>query len=212
MKKYRHIIIAAVLLLLIATLLCACGGGSSGGKSGQTDTNKEKWVKSTDLGFADTCKLFLSSFTNAAKSLSVDELDKGNRTAGINTLVKVKLNDNDFWVALKVKYNYKQRDNTMMSLELSDKEIGDKYDPENLIFGAYLYQQLLYVAVGQTKFSIDLKTEQWNSFFPFRFSDSFSSDIDPATVLVIVLKSKKDFTQKKRDVRGNQETIEASIR
>ena len=216
MKKKGLLLICTILLLMVAAVFCACGDGGSSSKnnSKNNNTNKEKWITTTDQTITTVCSKFLSSFTTIAKDLSVDELDKGNKTVGVSSLIKLKVNDNDFYLALKVKYNYKDRDNTMASLELSDKEIAeDTYDPENLLLGMYLCpgtnkqagMQSLYVAVGSTKFLIDVETAQWNNFFPFKYKETVVSTgsltDDPGWILASILRLKNpNFTQRKREV------------
>ena len=217
MKKRGLLLICTLLLLMVAAVFCACGGGGGSSSSGgsKDNTKKEKWITTTDQTKSAVCSKFLSSFTTIAKDLSVDELNKGNRTVGLSSLIKVKLNDNDFYLAVKIKYNYKDPDNTMASLELSDKEIKEnEYDPDDLLFGMYLCpradrdtypgQQMLYVAVGSTKFSIDIETAAWNRFFPFHYKETVSSGSltdDPGWVLASILRLKNEnFTQRKREV------------
>ncbi|MBR1747923.1 MAG: hypothetical protein IJ735_06935 [Clostridia bacterium] len=214
-KKRRLIVFGALAMILVAVLLCSCGGGGStkkgsGSGSGSGETS-EKWVKTSDLTKQDVYSKLWASLTTVAKDLSIDELDHGSKVLGLNGKVKLQINKNDFWLSLKTNYNYKDRDNAMFSLELSDNERSDTtYSTDDLYLGLYLYKQKLYIAIGTTKFSVDLKTEVWNKSFPFDYKDnsgSISSSLkNPAIILGMIVVLKDDeFVQKKRDVGATTE-------
>lgn len=211
-KSLRLVLILSVLLLMVAAILCACGDtGSSSSGSGKTkpDNTKvetDKWQTINEFNKTQVCTKFLSSFTSIAKDLSRSELDKGNRILGLDSKIKLEVNGNNFWLALKLYYDYKNKDATKMSLEVSDDERSDteyKVD-DDLLFGAYLYNKNLYLAVGNTKFYVDMDTTVWNKFFPFDYNETASSSSltsNPGYILASMLVLTDDnFVQKKKEI------------
>ena len=207
MKK--NIFILIVLLLVLSALFCACGFGGdttnpnkdNNNNNNNSDNNNDKedgWeIKTVEP--QDMYIDFLSAFLNVAYEASADKIDDNKQITG-DIKVMFSVNDNDFWLTCKGKYDEtdptKIREKAIMSIELSNEET---ITSESRLLAACIYNDELYIAIGKSKVKFSLANSHWTDFFPYEMEKHTSDDLKTiATALVTIVKFKEDPVVKYR--------------
>ena len=165
--------------MMLALCLCACnlfGGGQSGGGGNEGDggntgggtqgeTNTDGWEDISSIEPKDVYVKFLSGFTNVAYEISEDKI-KTKKDITADAKIKLKINDNDFYLIFKAKYNYDNPETkTIVSLEFALDEI---VNADTYIFGVYMYRNELYVNIANNKVKFSLENSNWTKYYPYK--------------------------------------------
>lgn len=189
MKK--KLLFFAFLAIALAFVLCSCGDNTKKPPTGTDD--KSEWKTITTPSTADIFSDLLGGGTSVISELSKTNINSKNPKVSLNSKVKVALNDNDFWAALKLNYDNNEKQNAMLAFEVTGKE--DSY--EDLLVGFYLYQQRIYVAIGQSKFSVNCDYEVWENYFPFNFKNSAGLSATALLISSFVVQEKDALAQER---------------
>lgn len=189
------------LVLLTTVFLCACGDKNKPSKGPGTTDNVVKWETVPMPSMTEVYAKFLGGATTHISNLSRASLKSSPKMAAEGKL-KVAINGNDFWLTLKLNYNNNDKSAAMLAIELSTKE--DSYE-DNLL-ACYLYQERLYLAIGESKFSVNCPPEFWDKYFPLDYieKDMNKTAVGMASVLVNV--QGKEPIAKQRKSGSNTET------
>lgn len=183
----KKIIYLILFSLLIAVLLCACDPKTPP----KTDDPiiDDGWKEIKSVTAADVYTKMLGGFTTIATDFSKSSL-KSSPKVSVDGKLKFSANGNVFWVTLKGNYNNLAPADLMLALEISTEE--DSY--EDNVLALYIYKEKLNIALGETKFSMTLKADAWNGFFPFDMSLDSSDDVQKVALLLAATLELKDET------------------
>ena len=196
MKKKTAIVgLLLILLLIISVTLCACRKNESNGNNNTTTDNWEE-VKLSPM---EIYTKFLGGFTSIANEFSTNKLSRDTDKVSLDSKMKVEINNNDFWATLKLNYDNGNKANAMAAFEIDTKE--DSY--EDMVFGAFVYNEELYLAFGSTKFKLEMKAETWADIFPFKMDSNMSLDKAAAAMGVIMKNKQGDDNLPKVKTRQN---------
>lgn len=162
----RKLTLLAILAFMLALFLCACDPTE---KKPPDGTDDDGWSVIDSPSMNDIYTKFLGGFTSIATEFSRTKLNTSPKVS-LDSKLKVGVNGNDFWATMKLNYNNNEKQNLMFAFELTSKE--DSY--EDLVLGLFVYQEQMYVAFGQTKFSLSFNSKAWESFFPFDYNTNTS--------------------------------------
>lgn len=197
MRK-KLIFFVVVLVILAAVVLVSCNKDEKTEPKPPVD-DTEGWKEISNPVMSDVYNRFLGGFTTVATEFSKTKLNRSPKLSAEGKL-KLLVNDNPFWATVKMNYDNNSKSDLMLSFELSTKE--DSY--EDNVLGLFVYKEKAYLAIGQTKFSMNLTADNWSSFFPF----DMAVDIDTsklALVLSSILVNKTDPVGKTRMNGINEE-------
>ena len=204
----RNIFILIVLLLALSAVFCACfpdNTGNSGNHNDNTDKNDDANKDKNDgwedkiVELQDMYIDFLSAFLNVAYEASSNKIDVNKQITG-DIKFKFSVNDNDFWLACKGKYDEtdpsKIREKAIMSLDLTNDE---SMSVESKLLSACIYNDELYIAIGTNKVKFSLANSHWTEYFPYEMENYKSDDLKTiATALSTIIKFKEDPVVKYR--------------
>lgn len=199
MRK-KLIFLTVILVLLAAVVLVSCDGDKGNDTDPPSDnTSDEGWKTISNPVMSDVYNRFLGGFTSVATEFSRTKLNRSPKLSAEGKL-KLLVNDNPFWASVKMNYDNNSKSDLMLAFELSTEE--DSY--EDNVLGFFIYKEQAYLAIGETKFSMNLTSDKWATFFPFDMPvDIQTSKL--ALVLSSILVNKSDPVGKTRMNGINEE-------
>lgn len=199
MRK-KLIFLTVILVLLAAVVLVSCDGDKGNDTDPPSDnTSDEGWKTISNPVMSDVYNRFLGGFTSVATEFSKTKLNRSPKLSAEGKL-KLLVNDNPFWASVKMNYDNNSKSDLMLAFELSTEE--DSY--EDNVLGFFIYKEQAYLAIGETKFSMNLTSDKWATFFPFDMPvDIQTSKL--ALVLSSILVNKSDPVGKTRMNGINEE-------
>ena len=199
MRK-KLIFLTVILVLLAAVVLVSCDGDKGNDTDPPSDnTSDEGWKTISNPVMSDVYNRFLGGFTSVATEFSRTKLNRSPKLSAEGKL-KLLVNDNPFWASVKMNYDNNSKSDLMLAFELSTEE--DSY--EDNVLGFFIYKEQAYLAIGETKFSMNLTSDMWATFFPFDMPvDIQTSKL--ALVLSSILVNKSDPVGKTRMNGINEE-------
>ena len=163
-------------IIALALLLCSCGEKNNGNSNNNNNQNqtvqqdefeKQGFQKIANIDNKDMFTSFLKGFTSVAYDLSYDKVH--NKQYSASGKVRLNLNGTDFYLSVKGKYDDKdKRNKAIISVELSTEET---ITNQNRIFSFFIYQDGLYLAIGDSKVSFDISTLAWDEYYPYRMEN-----------------------------------------
>lgn len=193
MKK--KLALFAVLCLILAMALCACEKTEKPPENPPNDG----WQVIQSPSMSDIYTKFLGGFTSIASEFSRTKLNSSPKVS-LDGKLKVGVNENDFYAVMKMNYDNNKKQDMMLSFQLTTTE--DSYD--DMVLGLFVYREKIYIAFGETKFSLNLKADSWSSFFPFDYNTSTSVS-NAAMLLSSTLVNAEDPEGKHRLNGANEE-------
>lgn len=198
MRK-KLLFLTVILVILTAVVLVSCKDTTGDDPKPPSNTVDEGWKTISNPVMSDVYNRFLGGFTSVATEFSKTKLNRSPKLAAEGKL-KLLVNDNPFWATVKMNYDNNSKSDLMLSFELSTEE--DSY--EDNVLGFFIYKEKAYLAIGETKFSMNLTADTWSSFFPFDMPvDIQTSKL--ALVLSSILVNKSDPEGKTRMNGINEE-------
>lgn len=191
MKKKLFFLLTLVALLALSLLACSPASNTPGGNK-TNDAQKDGWKEIQSPNMTDVYTKFLGGFTSIAGEFTKSRLKTSPRVS-TDGLFKLSVNDNVFWGDLRFNYNNITPKTAMLSFELCKD---DNDDAGDVVLGAYLYEEKVYLQIGTTKFSLDLKASDWAGFFPLNDIDASLDKV--ALFLSTVIVTSKDTVGKSR--------------
>ena len=180
MKKKFVFVLVTIFAITLALFLCSCVDTPKDDTGGGTDkpiTDKDGWEKISSIENKDMYTKFLLGFTNVAYELSEDRVNaKGAVT--IDGSAAFSLNDNNFYLSAKGKYDSsdssKIRERAILAVELSTSETFAK---EGRLVFASIYNDELYLAIGENKVRFDISRSRWTDYYPYEMKEQNSQDL-----------------------------------
>lgn len=202
MRRKLTIVVLLFLASVLALSLCACEPPQSPDKPNLPD--KEGWKKITPVP-EDVYKALLSGFTGEISNFTVDKLSKSDRSVSLNAELAVKINKHDFGAFAKLNYQDYNKPNAMASIQLTNSNVEDFDD---MVVGIFIYEEKIFFAFGDTKFSFPFPVKNWEDSFPIKkkFDDSLNESV--AMFLCSCLVVKEGEIDGKRRLNGNTEECE----
>lgn len=170
-KTRRTMLLVALLLVIVAALLCSCGDNKSkvdpGDNKKQEEVDSEGWMKIEKVDNKELINKFLIGFTSVAYDLSYDSVL--NKEYSATGKVNLEINDSDFFLTIKGKYDdKKKREKAILSVELSSEE---KVSDKNRILSFFIFQDKLYLAIENSKVCFNISNFAWDEYYPYRMEN-----------------------------------------
>ena len=212
MKKVnlKHILLLTVVVVLLSLTLCACGGEKkpSGGGGGGGNNNNDKWEYATDQ--TEVYVKLISATQNALKDFSTEKMNAKSRPqTSFEVIAPLKINEYEYTINFKGKYDcgtddlktsteYKTIDEKLRKKTIAAITLDDSNKKE--VMAIYLYNNELYVQIGESKVKFDAAYMDWPEFFPLRLTLLDSQKIkglaNTFVSCINLIESVKTYTEK----------------
>jgi hypothetical protein len=197
MKK-KLVLILSILTFILALSMTACDFGGDDSTVEPEITVDDSWSVIEAPTPTDVYNKFLSGFMNVATDFSVSSLES-SPFIGADAKLKVSINGIDLWTTFKGNYNNNNRSNAMFAFEISTVE--DSYD--DIIAAIYLYDEVMFVTLGDSQFKFAMYESQWDSMFPFELALDNSKEINNmASFLYLIFDIEDDVINGKTRLNG----------
>lgn len=199
MKRIRvYFLITLVILGMLVFASCVDKTPDDQIDDGKNDIS---WTVIESPNPSEVYKKLLGGFVNVTKDFSSKKL-KSSPKISADAKIKLCINQKTAWASLKLNYNNNDKESAMATFEITDIE--DSYD--DVFFGLYVYNQELYINLGQTKFKLDFPYTIWDNVFPLNYDtfDDAKAVTEAATMLQSIVVLTGDGIDGKTRLNGTQ--------
>lgn len=186
MKK-RPILAVLLMLFVVALLVSGCDFFGKDPKPTPPNEDENLWQNIESPTPTDVYKQLLAGVMNVTTDFSLKNLES-SPVLGTDAKLKLTMNDADLWLTLKGNYDHRNRENTMLCLEITTVE--DSYD--DVVIAVYLCKEVMYITLGDTKFKFNMPSERWENAFPFNMALDNSQMINRVSMLLHMVLAVKD--------------------
>ncbi|MCR4661225.1 MAG: hypothetical protein K5765_04385 [Clostridia bacterium] len=170
--KTKKLLIVTLIIICLAIVLCACGGnnnnsgsGSGGSGSGSGSGTNDGFVKDKTVKEADIFTKFFTGILNVTKKVSKADINsRKTKQLGVDTTASIIVNNNEFDAYVKMQYKGLGEDDEIRANSKLEFQITN--ENKFVILGLYLYNNYLYVQVGENKIKFSFESVKWTDFFP----------------------------------------------